>query len=165
MDCQYTGYFPDPMSCFNYFICAENSGKADRYTCPSGSKYDHSKKACTTVAACVTYSVDAPGLCAKKPFQYLAIASDPSSYVICPPTNTNTVTLRTCKSSLEKIDVKSGKCEFSCPNAGFYPHTEENKFYVCSAAGSKPIEDSCISPAKFDKTKNMCVKPPTQGGS
>lgn len=161
MDCRYPGKFPDPMNCNNYLMCTSGDDtEAVRVPCPDNTRYDHGKRTCSSDSPCASYSAEKGGLCFGKPFQILGFNNDQSIYVVCPVDPTETVKLRSCESKLMKIDLKTlGDCNFNCPNEGFYPNPDLNKYNVCVkvAGGFKSYEKDCPDNSIFNPELGTCL--------
>lgn len=149
--CNYKGFFPNPLVCNKFFYCNQETGNATYYTCPKGN-YDHKLKICSSaVTTCPNFStVDPKGLCYKKGGTLVVHPNDGSLFVMCPVSGTPQ--LQSCQNANFKVKINSfGDCEYNCKSEGFFPHTNPNKYYCCVKDGTNYIafEETCGG--TFDK--------------
>ncbi|EAT35172.1 AAEL012653-PA [Aedes aegypti] len=163
--CTGTGFFPDPLTCENYYYCEREGAIADQYQCPKEYRYNSRSTMCQRflLKRCQTVKCDSSSQKVFSPYP-----QDNSFYVYCQfdytkpnPTLIKTFIISCGKGS--QFNYQRQICEFQCRKVGMFVNTANpRQYFLCSRIGFRWEAKilTCREGYLFDESLRRCNRDP-----
>lgn len=160
LDCNFRGFFPNPLDCKKFLYCDGKSEQASHFQCPNNTKYDYLTSTCRESTLCISYS-SKDGACRGRPYDVIPHANS-NIYLNCSVKDTQPPLMYTCPTPYMKYVASKNICLFSCPSVGFFQHLNKEKYYTCVEENGvlKAYEQTCSKGMEFSTEDKFCKSQP-----
>ncbi|XP_055532646.1 uncharacterized protein LOC129722865 [Wyeomyia smithii] len=153
--CTSRGFFPDPIDCQKYHICASNSGTSDVYHCPDGYMFNLDTLVCerkTENSTCFRVNCSSDTV-------LIPYAGSRQLYAYCDFSRnkeTPTIHMFRCPNMAE---FDGHFCRFRCPSEGRFANSNDpTMYYECTRSGPEQSLVGQLTRCRKNRLFNRTIK-------